>query len=44
MINEKMDGDEITNSLYFDKYKPEKKSGQGSFGTIYQGKILFTKV
>jgi len=28
-------GDEIENKLYFNKYKPEKKIGEGSFGKIY---------
>ena len=28
----------IENKLYFGKYKPEKKIGEGSFGKIYSGK------
>lgn len=36
-----MDVDEILNYVYFEKYKPERKIGQGSFGKIYQGNILF---
>jgi serine/threonine protein kinase len=27
--------DEIEKKLYFHKYKPEKKIGEGSFGKIY---------
>lgn len=27
--------DPIENKLYFSKYKPEKKIGEGSFGKIY---------
>jgi len=32
-----MEDDQIIKFMYFDKYKPEKKIGQGSFGRIYQG-------
>jgi len=32
-----MDGREIINQVFFEKYKPEKKGGQGSFGVIYRG-------
>ncbi len=35
-----MEEDQIMKYLYFDKYKPEKKIGQGSFGRIYQGIVL----
>ena len=35
-----MEEDQILNYVYFDRYKPEKKIGQGSFGRIYQGKKL----
>jgi serine/threonine protein kinase len=27
--------EEIENKIYFSKYKPEKKIGEGSFGKIY---------
>jgi serine/threonine protein kinase len=27
--------EEIDNKIYFSKYKPEKKIGEGSFGKIY---------
>ena len=30
--------DPIENKLYFSKYKPEKKIGEGSFGKIYSCK------
>ena len=39
-----MEGDEILNYVYFDRYKPEKKIGQGSFGRIYQGKNHSTAI
>jgi hypothetical protein len=29
--------DPIESKLYFSKYKPEKKIGEGSFGKIYSG-------
>ena len=32
-----MEEDEILKFMYFDRYRPEKKIGQGSFGKIYQG-------
>jgi hypothetical protein len=32
--------DPIENKLYFSKYKPEKKIGEGSFGKIYSGMYL----
>jgi len=32
-----MDDSDITNTLYFNKYKPLKKLGEGSFGTLYKG-------
>ena len=35
--------EEIENKIFFGKYKPEKKIGEGSFGKIYSGKIKFTK-
>lgn len=39
-----MEGDEILNYVYFDRYKPEKKIGQGSFGKIYEGKNQLTVI
>lgn len=30
--------EEIENKIYFGKYKPEKKIGEGSFGKIFSGK------
>ncbi len=30
--------DDLENKLYFNKYRPEKKIGEGSFGKIYSGK------
>jgi len=30
--------DNLENKLYFNKYKPEKKIGEGSFGKIYSCK------
>jgi len=30
--------DAIENKLFFNKYKPDKKIGEGSFGKIYSGK------
>jgi len=32
--------DPIESKLYFSKYKPEKKIGEGSFGKIYSCKLL----
>lgn len=32
--------DPIENKLYFSKYKPDKKIGEGSFGKIYSGMII----
>ncbi len=29
--------DNLDTKLYFNKYKPEKKIGEGSFGKIYSG-------
>jgi len=31
----KDNNDNLENKLYFNKYKPEKKIGEGSFGKIY---------
>lgn len=31
--------DAIENKIYFHKYKPQKKIGEGSFGKIYSGII-----
>ena len=30
----------IENKLFFSKYKPDKKIGEGSFGKIYSGKHI----
>jgi hypothetical protein len=38
MDNEKSD---LDNKVYFSKYKPENKIGEGSFGKIYSGIIIF---
>ena len=38
-----MERKEIINSIYFDKYKAEKKTGEGSFGTIYRGILILIK-
>ena len=38
-----MDSDKaenFENKIYFNKYKPEKKIGEGSFGKIYSCKII----
>ena len=32
------DKEEFENKLYFCKYKPETKIGEGSFGKIFSGK------
>lgn len=41
-----MSDDYIQNTLFFSKYKVEKRIGEGSFGKIYLGmylyKIIFT--
>jgi hypothetical protein len=34
-----MEDDQIVKFMYFEKYKPEKKIGEGSFGRIYQGNV-----
>ena len=34
--------EEIENKIFFGKYKPEKKIGEGSFGKIYSGKNTLT--
>jgi hypothetical protein len=38
-MNNKDNSDNFENKLYFNKYKPEKKIGEGSFGKIYSGTI-----
>ena len=39
----KDNNDTLDNKLYFNKYKPEKKIGEGSFGKIYSGKLNLNK-
>jgi serine/threonine protein kinase len=34
--------DDIENKIYFSKYKPEKKIGEGSFGKIYSAVNIYT--
>jgi serine/threonine protein kinase len=34
--------EEMENKLYFSKYKPEKKIGEGSFGKIYSAVNIHT--
>ena len=34
--------DDIESKIYFHKYKPEKKIGEGSFGKIYSAKNINT--
>jgi len=41
MDNEKLD---VDNKIYFSKYKPEKKIGEGSFGKIYSGILFFIQL
>lgn len=33
----------LMRNLYFNKYKPLKKLGEGSFGTIYMAENILTK-
>ncbi len=33
---------DIENKIYFSKYKPEKKIGEGSFGKIYSAINIYT--
>lgn len=33
---------DIENKIYFSKYKPEKKIGEGSFGKIYSATNIYT--
>ena len=35
--------DEFTNKLFFNKYKPENKLGEGSFGKIYSAVNITNK-
>jgi hypothetical protein len=35
--------DQIEDKIFFSKYKPEKKIGEGSFGKIYSGNIILFK-
>ena len=37
-----MSKDGLESKIYFGKYKPEKKIGEGSFGKIYSAINIFT--
>lgn len=37
-----MSNDDLENKIYFSKYKPEKKIGEGSFGKIYSAINIYT--
>ncbi len=39
-----MDSNSIESKIYFSKYKPEKKIGEGSFGKIYSCIYKFNNV
>ena len=34
--------DDLENKIYFTKYKPDKKIGEGSFGKIYRASNIYT--
>lgn len=36
-MNDDKTKNDIENKIFFSKYKPEKKIGEGSFGKIYSG-------
>jgi hypothetical protein len=36
--------EKFEDKIFFGKYKPEKKIGEGSFGKIYSGKIFMLKL
>jgi hypothetical protein len=38
-MNDDRNKNEIESKIFFSKYKPDKKIGEGSFGKIYSGKI-----
>ena len=38
--HQKKQVDELTTRLFFNKYRPEKKLGEGSFGKIYSAKNI----
>ena len=40
MSNKQKQADEFTTRLFFNKYRPEKKLGEGSFGKIYSAKNI----
>ena len=37
-----MSNDDLEKKIYFSKYKPEKKIGEGSFGKIYSAINIYT--
>jgi serine/threonine protein kinase len=37
-----MINDDLQSKIYFSKYKPEKKIGEGSFGKIYSANNIYT--
>ena len=43
MNGDEKNKNEIENKIFFSKYKPEKKIGEGSFGKIYSGILLLTQ-
>ena len=40
--NPQKDRDSLLNRIFFNKYKPDKKLGEGSFGRIYSAKNMIT--
>ncbi len=37
-MKDKKEKDDLENKIYFSKYKPVSKIGEGSFGKIFSGK------